>query len=363
MMIRCSDPKAQYLAHKEAIDRAIARVMESGWYILGEEVKKFEEEFAGYMEIRHCIGVGNGTDALQIALNALGVGRGNEVITVSNTAVATVAAIEMAGATPVLVDIDPHTYTIDPGCLLKAITKRTKAVVPVHLYGCPADMTAILEIANAHGLAVVEDCAQAHGARLNGKRVGTFGDAACFSFYPTKNLGALGDGGCVITNSSKLAERITLLRQYGWQKRFVSHIRGWNTRLDEIQAAILRVKLKYLDRDNVERRRLAAYYRHELAGCGIVHPKAVAHAEHVFHLYVINTPNRDDLLRYLNLKDIGAAVHYPQPIHLQQAYRHMDFQLKETETAANRILSLPLYPGMENAGISHVVEAIREFFS
>ena len=256
-MILCSNPKAQYQAHKEEIDSAIQRVLDKGWYILGDETKAFESEFAAYIGVDHGIGVGSGTEALHIALAACGIGLGDEVITVSHTAVATVAAIELAGATPVLVDIDPDYYTLNPDKLESAISPRTKAIIPVHLYGQPADLTPILEIARQHGVLLIEDCAQAHGAMYGGRRIGAWGDIACFSFYPTKNLGALGDGGMVVTNDSALAERARLLREYGWAERYVSSIPGLNSRLDEVQAAVLSVKLRFLDADNEARALLA----------------------------------------------------------------------------------------------------------
>jgi dTDP-4-amino-4,6-dideoxygalactose transaminase len=240
-MILCGNPKAQYLARRDEIDAALKRVLESGWYILGEEVKAFEEEFASYIGVSYGVGVGSGTEAIHLALVACGIGQGDEVITVSHTATATVAAIELAGATPVFVDIEPDFYTMDPAKLDAAITSRTKAIIPVHIYGQPADMDPILEVAKKHNLRLIEDCAQAHGAIYRGKRVGSLGDVGCFSFYPTKNLGAIGDGGMLVTNNIELAQKARLLREYGWTERDVSQFAGWNTRLDEVQAAILRV--------------------------------------------------------------------------------------------------------------------------
>jgi dTDP-4-amino-4,6-dideoxygalactose transaminase len=273
MKIFCSNPQAQYTAQKSAIDQAIGRVLESGRYILGEQVELFEKEFADYLKVKHAFGVASGTDALYLALVAGGVGRGDEVITVSHTAVATIAAIELCGAKPVLVDIEPDFYTLNPTQLKKAITKKTKAIIPVHLYGHPADMKSILAIAQKHNLLVIEDCAQAHGAIYYDQRVGSMGDIACFSFYPTKNLGALGDGGLVATNNQKLAKKLKLLRQYGWAKRYVSHIPGQNSRLDELQAAILRVKLKKLDKDNQQRIELASIYTAHLLKTNLILPK------------------------------------------------------------------------------------------
>jgi dTDP-4-amino-4,6-dideoxygalactose transaminase len=363
-MILCSNPKAQYDAHKTAIDAAISRVLAKGRYILGEEVAAFEAEFAAYIGVEHAVSCANGTDALLLALAACQVGPGDEVITVSHTAVATVAAVELSGASPVLVDIDPTFYTLDPSKLAAAITSQTKAIVPVHLYGQPADLKPILEIARQHKLLVIEDCAQAHGARFDGKRVGSFGDIAAFSFYPTKNLGAIGDGGAIITNNSSLAERARLLRQYGWAERYISRLRGWNSRLDELQAAILRVKLRSLDSDNASRRRIAARYTDALKGCNLTLPNTRANAEHVYHLYVIRSARRDALQKHLADRQIGALVHYPVPVHLQPAYAGRlkgGDQLPESEQAAREVLSLPIYPELTDFEVQQVITAVMRF--
>ncbi len=363
-MILCSNPKAQYESHKAEIDAAVAQVLERGWYILGEEVRAFEEEFAAYLGVRYAAGCASGTEALLLALVACDIGSGDEVITVPHTAVATVSAIEQSGATPVLVDIDPATYTLDPSKLEAAITPRTKAVIPVHLYGQPADLAPILEIARRRGLRVIEDCAQAHGARYDGRRVGSIGDIACFSFYPTKNLGAIGDGGAVVTDDPELAERVRLLRQYGWVERYVSHIKGWNSRLDELQAAILRVKLRTLDADNAARRRIAWRYDQALADGPVALPSARPEAEHVYHLYVVRSSDRDALQRHLADCGIGALVHYPVPVHLQPAYRDRlpgADRLPESERAAREVLSLPMYPELTSAEVDQVIEAVKGF--
>ena len=260
-----ANPIENYLAHRMEIDASIARVLQSGTYILGPETQGFEEEFARYLEVPHAIGVGSGTEALHLALKACNIGPGDEVITVGHTATATVAAIELCGADPVLVDIDPDTYTLDPSKIKNAVTRKTKAIVPVHLYGQPADVASILAVAQENNLKVIEDCAQAHGAGYHSRKVGSWGDLAAFSFYPTKNLGALGDGGMVVTRNGPLAKKVRLLREYGWEKRFFSVTPGWNSRLDEIQAGVLRVKLKYLDGDNRKRRALAVAYHQGLA--------------------------------------------------------------------------------------------------
>ncbi|MGD8991065.1 MAG: DegT/DnrJ/EryC1/StrS family aminotransferase [Desulfobacterales bacterium] len=363
-MIPCANPKAQYLAHKQEIDAAVKRVLESGRYILGDEVSAFEREFADYIGVSHAVGVGNGTESLHLALVACGIGYGDEVATVSHTAVATVAAIELAGAKPVFVDIDPATYNMDPETLAKRITSRTRAIVPVHLYGHPAPMDRILAIARRYDLCVIEDCAQAHGATYQGRRVGSFGDMACFSFYPTKNLGALGDGGIVVTNDPELAEKARLLREYGWAERFISQTPGWNTRLDEIQAAILRIKLRYLDDDNRARNRIADLYIKGLLKTGLVLPGAHKGAGHVYHLFVVGTPNRDRLMQHLHSQNIGAAVHYPVPVHRQVAYADIDnSQLPETERVARQILSLPMYPELTESEACSVVKAVKEFVS
>jgi len=358
-MILCANPRAQYTAHREAIDGAIARVLDKGRYILGEEVAAFEHEFATYVGVEHGIGVGNGTDALHLAIRALGIGAGDEVITVAHTAVATAVGIECAGARPVFVDIDPERFTIDPAQIENAITTRTRAIVPVHLYGCPADLDPILQIARAHKLKVIEDCAQAHGARYRGRRVGSFGDAACFSFYPTKNLGAIGDGGMVVTNDPEAARQVRLLREYGWAERYVSHVSGFNTRLDELQAAILRVKLIHLDEENDRRRMLAARYTASLTGV-VRAPRVPDEVEHVFHLYVIRTNSRDALATRLRDNGVLALVHYPVPIHRQPAYAS-GTALAATEQAAREILSLPMYPELTNDEADRAIAGIRRF--
>jgi dTDP-4-amino-4,6-dideoxygalactose transaminase len=363
-MILCANPKAQYLAYKPEIDEAIQRVLDRGRYILGEEVSNFEAEFASYLGVKHAIGLGSGTEAIHVALAACGIGPGDEVITVSHTAVATVAAIELTGATPVLVDIEPDFFTLDPLQFQAAITSRTRAVIPVHLYGQPANLEPIMEIARARNLRVIEDCAQAHGATYQGNRVGSYGDIACFSFYPTKNLGALGDGGMVVTSDAGLAERARLLREYGWAKRYVSHIAGWNSRLDELQAAVLRVKLRYLDQDNRKRARLADQYGEGLDDCTLVLPSARDNTTHAYHLYVVRSSKRDRMQVFLNDRGIGTLVHYPVPIHLQAAYDKRipgGTVLQQTERAAQEVLSLPIYPELSDSDVQQVIESIRDF--
>jgi len=363
-MILCSNPYAQYLARKLELDEVIHRVLDKGWYILGEEVKNFECEFADYIGLSHGIGVGSGTEAIHIALAACNIGPGDEVITVSHTAVATVAAIELTGAIPVLVDIEPKYYTLDPAKLEKMITPRTKAVIPVHLYGQPADLSPILVIAKRHGLRVIEDCAQATGATYKKRRVGSFGDMACFSYYPTKNLGALGDGGMVVTADDKLAEKARFLREYGWAERYVSHSCGWNSRLDELQAAVLRVKLGYLDGDNAKRTEIAKLYDDTFRGTCISIPNCRQDTSHVYHLYVVRSRKRDGLWTFLKKRSIGALIHYPVPVHLQPAYRgriRCGDSMEETEKAADEVLSLPMYPELTETELYTIAAVVREY--
>jgi dTDP-4-amino-4,6-dideoxygalactose transaminase len=363
-----SDPKAGYLAYKSEIDAAIQRALQSGWYILGREVAAFEQEFATYLGVNHAIGVGNGTDALELALRACDVGPGDLVFTVSHTAVATVAAIELAGAIPVFVDIDPETYTMAPNSLEKALKQppagTPKAVMPVHLYGNPTDMPAILELARHHGLRVIEDCAQSHGATLNGRMTGSWGDIAAFSFYPTKNLGALGDGGMVVTNDDSLGESVRLLGQYGWRQRYISDIPGGNSRLDELQAAILRVKLRHLESETTRRCELAKLYDTLLVDSGLSLPVVRTGARHVFHQYVVRWSKRDSLAKYLKQESVNTLIHYPVPVHLQPAYLGRLPQvvgLPHTEQVAREILSLPMYPQLTDEQVRRVCSTIRQF--
>lgn len=363
IMILCSNPKAQYLSYKSDIDAAISRVLDSGSYILGKEVLSLEEEFARYIGVAQGIGVGSGTEALHLALAACEIGAGDEVITVSHTAVATVAAIVLTGATPVLVDIEPNFFTLDPSKLQEVITPQTKAIIPVHLYGQPVDLDPILEIARKYHLYVIEDCAQAHGAIYKGKRVGSLGNINCFSFYPTKNLGALGDGGIVVTNNPELAKKAKLLREYGWAERYKSHLSGWNTRLDEIQAAILRIKLSHLDEDNAKRGLIAKAYYNGLKKSGLKLPEKKKECTHIYHQFVVRSEKRDKLLSFLKSKDIVALIHYPIPIHLQPAYKRLVHnRLLETEKAAKEILSLPIYPELSDREVETVINAIDRFY-
>jgi len=366
-----NDLRASYLAHKEAIDAAVARVLRSGWYILGQEVAEFESEFASWLGTARAVGVANGTDALALILRAMDIGPGSSVVTVSHTAVATVAAIEMVGATPILVDVDPVSYCMDVGELVAVLQQwrrgaegvpPIKAVIPVHLYGQAAEIGDIISIASMMGVKVIEDCAQAHGATLFGRKLGTYGDAAAFSLYPTKNLGALGDGGIVATNDPKFARRLAALRQYGWEERYISSMVGVNSRLDELQAAVLRVKLHHLDAENARRREIAARYDAALEGGAIVRPWQHERVEHVYHQYVVRSPERDLLKEKLAAAGIGTNIHYPMPVHLQPAYRERVVlgprACVETEKLAGEVLSMPMFPQLTDGQVDRVCAAL-----
>ena len=359
------DLKRQYEAIKPELDAAAARVLASGWYILGPEVQAFEQAFAAGCGVRHAVGVGNGTEALYLALVALGVGQGDEVITVANAAVYEPLTILQAGARPVFVDVDPRSHTLDPALIEAAITPRTRAIMPVHLYGRMADMDAILAIARRYRLAVVEDSAQAHGATLKGRAAGSLGACGCFSFYPSKNLGALGDGGMVVTDDDDLAARLRRLREYGWQQRYyTTDAGGINSRLDELQAALLNVKLAYLERWNERRRRIARRYHELLAGASLELPELREDGTHVYHLYVVRARERDRLHEALRARGVGTAVHYPLPAHLQPVYRDLGLaapgSLPVTERLAGEVLSLPIYPELTDAEVDAVAAAVRD---
>jgi len=364
MNIPFFDLTKQYATIQAEIDAATARVLKGGWYILGPEVKAFEKELAEYIGTQFAIGVGSGTEAIHIALLVLGIGAGDEVITVPNTAVATVAAIELTGARPVLVDVRDDTMLMDVEKIERAITPRTKAIIPVHLFGQSADLDPILAIARAHKIFVLEDCAQAHGATYRGKRVGSIGDIAAFSFYPTKNLGAYGDGGAITTNNSELAQRIDLLRQYGWRERYTSDIKGMNSRLDELQAAILRVKLRHLDVWNRARRERAALYTESLRT--VTPPREMPYGEAVYHLYVVQSPKRDALVEHLKTRGIGTMIQYPHTIHLQPAYTNLGYRAGSfpvAERLAREIVSLPLYPELSLDDVRMIASIVNQFDS
>lgn len=349
MQIPFLDVGAAYRELKPEIDAAIARVLDSGWYILGPEVEAFEAEYATYCEAKHAIGVANGLDALHLALRAMDVGPGDEVIVPSNTYIATWLAVSQCGATPVPVEPDERTYNINPALIEAAITPRTKVILPVHLYGQPADMDPILAIARKHKLRVLEDGAQAHGARYKGRRIGAHGNAVAWSFYPGKNLGALGDGGAVTTNDPELADRIRVLRNYGSRVKYVNEVQGYNSRLDPLQAAVLRVKLKVLDEWNRRRREIARMYMERLAGTELILPNVPQWAEPVWHLFVVRSSERHALVNRLSETGVGTLIHYPVPPHLQDAYKEMHFgrgAFQVAEQMAKEVVSLPIAPQM-----------------
>jgi dTDP-4-amino-4,6-dideoxygalactose transaminase len=362
MTVPFLDLKASYTELKTEIDEAIKRVLESGWYILGEEVETFESEYANYCEAKYCVGVANGLDALHLALLALGVREGDEVIVPSNTYIATWLAVSQCGATPVPVEPNELTYNIDPERIEAAITERTKVILPVHLYGQPADMDPILTIARKHGLKVLEDGAQAHGARYKGKRLGAHGDAVAWSFYPGKNLGAYGDGGAITTNDPEIADRIQVLRNYGSRVKYINEIQGFNSRLDTLQAAILRVKLKHLNKANLTRQSIATQYLNDIPKNGLTTPLVPDWAEPVWHLFVVRSKNREQFQHQLNQAGINTLIHYPIPPHLQAAYKKLNFSegsFPISEQIHKEVLSLPIGPAMLNQQIKQVVDAVK----
>jgi len=357
---------AQYNSIAGEIHAAMAKVLERGDYILGEEVCLFEEEFARYCGVRYAVGLDSGISALELALRAYGIGPGDEVITAANTFIATASAISFVGARPVLVDMHPQTYNLDVSLLEKAVTPHTRAVIPVHLYGQMADMDAILEVARRHRLIVIEDAAQAHGATYKGRRAGSLGDVGCFSFYPAKNLGAYGDAGMLVTNDARIAEKVRMLRNYGQKEKYVHEFLAYNRRLDTLQAAMLRVKLRHLDEWNARRRAIAQTYDERLAGLGIQLPAVADCGTHVYHLYVIRIKRRDELQRWLASHGIATGIHYPIPIHLQSAYADLGYSpgdFPETERHCQEILSLPMYPELTSQQLAHIYDAITAFVS
>jgi dTDP-4-amino-4,6-dideoxygalactose transaminase len=352
----------QYHNHKPEIDAAILGAVERGDFILGEDTREFETEFATFNEASFCVSVANGTDALHLALMALEVGFGDEVIVPANTFIASVLAISYTGARPVMVDCEPEYFTIDSKAVENALTPRTKAIMPVHLYGHPAEMDPLLQIAKDRKLSVIEDAAQAHGATYNGRLCGTIGDIGCFSFYPGKNLGAFGDGGAIVTQNADLAERVLLLRNYGQKVKSVHTIKGFNSRLDTIQAAILRVKLKYLTNWNDARRAAASYYGQLLKGTNLVLPRVASWANPVWHLYVVQSTERRRVQEALEAANISYGIHYPIPVHLQEAYRelgHREGSFPVSEMLAQRILSLPMFPEMTEGEIERVAAVLQ----
>lgn len=362
--ILVANPGAHTAAYRTEIDEAIKRVLDSGWYVLGKEVDEFEKEFASFIGSQHCISVANGTDAIAVILQAAGIGKGDEVITTSHSAVATTAAIEQVGATPVFADIEPDIFTLDPLSVKSRISSKTKALVPVHIYGHPIDIPAFQKLALEHDLFLLEDCAQAHGAQFNNISVGKFGHAASFSFYPTKNLGAIGDGGGITTDVESFAEDMKAIRQYGWKERYVSSSCGINSRLDEMQAAILRVKLKGLKMDIERRRSIAARYSEVLKEKpAIKAPVERANYRHAYHLYVMLCDARSELQDYLKDKGIGTALHYPLAIHQQAAYRDRikgGNDLPVTEEIYHKVLSLPMYPELSDEQVDYICNTLKE---
>jgi dTDP-4-amino-4,6-dideoxygalactose transaminase len=362
MSIPFLDLKAQYSQIKPEIDAALARVVSSGHFVLGPEVTVFEGRFANYCRTAHCRAVNSGTSALHLALLAAGVGPGDEVITVSMTFVATTAAILYSGARPVFVDVDPVTWTMDPGLIEAAITPRTKAIVPVHLHGLMADMDPIMAIARRHGLVVIEDAAQAHGAEYRERRAGSIGDLGCFSFYPGKNLGAYGEGGALVTDRPDLARRVSLLRDWGQEAKYDHIIPGYNYRMDEIQSAILTVKMDYIERWTEARRSLAERYDALLSDLPFARPQPPRYTRHVYHVYAVRLQRRDDALTLLRDAGIGSGIHYPVPVHLQRAYAELGYRAGDfpvTEMLANELLSLPIYPEMLLEQADEVVSTLR----
>ena len=365
-MIPFSDPSASYQAHKSEIDQAINRVLDSGWYVLGTEVDAFEKEFASFHgKDLHAVGVANGTDAIALCLRGLGLGIGDEVITPSHTAVATVAGIEQADCTPVFADIDPNTRCIGPKSIEERVGAKTRAIMPVHMYGQPAEMKRILEFAKAHKLSVIEDCSQAHGAEIHGQKVGTFADISAFSCYPTKNLGGTGDGGMILCRSKEFAEKIKSFRQYGWNKDRECIIPGFNSRLDELQAAILRVKLQHLANDNAKRREIALRYNEAFKDFPITLPALFETELHAMHLYVIEYDRRNELMKFLRSNQIGASLHYPLAVHQHTAYAHRirgGDNLPVTDLFYQKNLTLPMYPEISNDSVEHIISTVKKWF-
>jgi dTDP-4-amino-4,6-dideoxygalactose transaminase len=361
-MIPFLDLGAAYREIQAELESAVLASLRSGWYIGGQDVEAFEAEFATFTETQHCVGVANGLDALRFSLVAMGIGAGDEVIVPSNTFIATWLSVSQCGATPIPVEPLESTYNLDPSRIEAAITPRTRAILPVHLYGQPASLDPILALAHKYGLRVLEDAAQAHGARYKGKRVGGHGDAVAWSFYPSKNLGALGDAGAVTTNDSELADRIRLLRNYGSRMKYVNEVKGYNSRLDPVQAAVLRVKLKYLDEWNARRTAIAARYTAELVGAGFVLPTVPEWAEPVWHLYVVQHAERDGIQKALKEAGIGTQIHYPIPPHLQGAYRDAGYAANRfpiAEIMANRLLSLPMGPQLDDVDVTAAIVALK----
>jgi len=353
----------QYKSIEDEVNDAISSVLNGGKYVLAENVESFEREFAQHLGVKYAVGVASGTEAIQLALMALGIGRGDEVITVSNTAVPTVSAVSLAGATPVLCDIDPSTLTIDVEKVQDRVSRNTRAILPVHLYGMPVDMNRLSVIAGKMSIPLIEDACQAHGASIDGKKVGGFGTLGCFSFYPTKNLACYGDGGAVVTDDEDLYDKLKLLRNYGQRDRYMHEVKGLNSRLDELQAAVLRVKLKYLDTWNSQRIKLAGFYDLLIKNEDVIKLPRIDGFTNVYHLYVIRHPRRDKLMQYLVQNGVQTLIHYPIPIHFQRSYAELgsegDFPI--SEKACSEVLSLPLYPELKEAELEYISDLINKF--
>ena len=360
-MINMNDFKREFAAMNKEISPAMQRVLKNGWYVLGDEVNNFEKEFSRYVGTKFGVGVNSGSDALYLAVKALGVSQGDEVITVAHTMISTVDAIIRNGAKPVFVDIDPSTYSMDASRVEKKISKKTKAIIPVHLYGHPVDMDPITELASKYGLYVIEDDCQAHGAEYKKAKVGSIGDIGCFSFYPTKNLGAYGDAGMITTNNEELANKLRKMRNYGQSRRYYHDFVGVNSRLDEIQATILRIKLRHLDEWNKKRRKIAKLYDDLLNSVGLVTPIEREYAKHVYHLYVVRHKHRNELQQYLLNKSVQTLIHYPIPVHQQEAYNTND-RLPVTESTCGEILSLPIHPWLIENEVEQISENIKQYF-
>jgi dTDP-4-amino-4,6-dideoxygalactose transaminase len=357
------DLRAINLDLKDEMLEAAAAVIDGGWYVLGQEVDSFERDYAGYCSAAHCAGVANGLDALSLSLRAFGIGPGDEVIVPSNTYIATWLAVSQVGAMPIAVEPDPATYNIDPRLIEAAITERTRAILPVHLYGAPADLDPILAIARKHNLKVLEDAAQSHGARYRGQVIGSHGDAVAWSFYPGKNLGALGDAGAVTTNDPDTADTLRVLRNYGSRTKYHNEVKGWNSRLDELQAALLRVKLRHLEHANQRRQAIATHYLNELSNADLVLPHVPEWADPVWHLFVVKHENRDALATALKARGVATMIHYPVPPHLQPAYEELNFgpgSFPVSEEIHRKVLSLPIGPTMTDRDVEQVIQAVLE---
>ncbi len=364
MSIPLVDLKAQYLTIKSEVDAAMQRVVNNTSFILGKEVADFEKNFAAFCHVEHCVGVDSGTAALHLALLVLGIKPGDEVITTTHTFIATSEVISLVGANPVFVDIDPRTYNLNPDLVERAITPRTRAIIPVHLYGQPAEMDPVLEIARRHNLRVIEDAAQAHGAEYRGRRAGTMGDIACFSFYPGKNLGAYGDAGALVTNDPALADHARMLRDHGRRDKYAHQIVGFGYRIDALQAAILNVKLPHLDAWNARRREIADQYTELLTNADVVTPYVLPHVKPIYHIYCIRAKNRDGLLKHLHDCGIDAGIHYPIPLHMQPVYADLGYKVGDfphAEKAASEILSLPIYAELTDAQVEQIADTVKEF--